>query len=145
MLDHDVARQLIEAHWDRLGCRVRLPVDPAEFLGCEGLMQPIYSEKRRFPRYHYRTRAVMVHQGRLHTIYTKNISRSSLLIIHAEQLFPREEVEAYLPNGRCCYLRIRRVRKIGPACFECGAEIRGSEDRLASEENLKIAGTAGAV
>jgi hypothetical protein len=58
--------------------------------------------------------------GEVHAVYTNDISRMGLGILHHEQLLPGDEATIWLPNGRRYLLRTIRCRRLGENCYECG-------------------------
>ncbi len=125
MLDPRNPHQAVERLWVKLGCRIQLPEDEAAFLAKRGPAPSLYHERRKYRRFFYRGKSILTRGGEHFAVYTKDVSRGSILIVHATQLFPRELVRLLLPNGSRLDLRIKRCRKVQANCFECGAEIEG--------------------
>jgi hypothetical protein len=133
----------LESLWFQLGCQVRLPEPIEQFLAPRGPLPTEYVDRRRHRRFDYRQRAILTRQGQHAAVYTKNISRGGVSFLHAEQLYPREEVALALPFGCRVRLTIRRCRRQQAYCFECGAEIceasqewdRGLQGLLCSSAN----------
>ena len=123
MLDSGVQHITIDNAWSELGCRVALPEDLVEFMEKEGPVQAEFFDRRQFRRFYYRRRIVMERQGELSCVYTKDISRCGVVLLHADQIFPCEEVRIFLPNSMTVRAEIRRCRRLQETCFECGAQI----------------------
>lgn len=86
-------------------------------------------EARRFTRFPYRTSAIVDLSGSLpslprtpghHGIFTKDISREGLGFYHAEQLFPRERFQVWLPRGGVRTVQVARCTKVKDRCYEVG-------------------------
>jgi hypothetical protein len=123
MLDSSVQHITIDNAWSELGCRVALPEDLVEFMDKEGPVQAEFFDRRQFRRFYYRHRIVMERRGELFCVYTKDISRCGVVLLHAEQIFPCEEVRIFLPNSMTLLTEIRRCRRLQETCYECGAQI----------------------
>ena len=123
MLDSGVQYMTIDDAWSELGCRVALPEDLAKFMDKEGPVQAEFFDRRQFRRFYYRRRVVMERHGELFCVYTKDISRCGVVLLHAEQIFPCEEVRIFLSNGMTLLAEIRRCQRLQESCYECGAQI----------------------
>lgn len=86
-------------------------------------------EGRRFTRFPYRTRAIidlkssfpaLPRAAARHGIYTKDISREGLGFYHAEQLYPREKFQVWLPRGGVRTVQVTRCSKLKDRCYEVG-------------------------
>jgi PilZ domain-containing protein len=112
----------------------RIELSPAErlifFHNDTSAPIPNANERRRFPRHQLRQRAVMDLRQTLpciervrafHCIYVRDISRTGIGFLHADELFPGEECRLCLPQKE---LRVNVVlcRRKGPNCFVIGAE-----------------------
>jgi len=123
MLDSGIQRVMVEQVWDQLGCRVALPDDLAPYFEKEGPIQAEFYDRRQFRRFYFRRKAVVERKGELCCVYTKDVSRSGIVLLHAEQIFPCEHVRVFLSNGMVLQVEVRRCRRLRERCYECGARI----------------------
>ena len=119
------ADHLIDEIWDKLPCNVQLSESWEEFVEPRGPMAAHMDDKRRFPRYYLRGRAVLEHEGTYLAIYTKDLSRGGLAFYCERQLFPCKQVRVWLADGPLGLVKIARCRRIQERCYECGASIIG--------------------
>jgi hypothetical protein len=86
-------------------------------------------ERRRFPRRQLRMRAVMdlrqslpaiERERAFHCVYLRDISRTGIGFLHADELFPGEECRLILPQKEL-HLNIVLCRRQGPRCYVIGA------------------------
>ncbi|HEY2251494.1 MAG TPA: PilZ domain-containing protein [Planctomycetaceae bacterium] len=94
-----------------------------------GMPPPKPDERRRFPRLQLRQKAVMdlrqtlpaVERPRaFHCIYVRDISRTGIGFLHADELFPGEECQLWLPQKQL-NVNIVLCRRQGPRCYVIGA------------------------
>ncbi len=129
MLGERTTREIIDQLWDSLACEVALPEGEEEYFRGRRPSPMVYEERRRFPRFTFRQRAVLEHDGKRFAIYTKDISRGGLLLVHAEQLYPCDRVAVRLGNGKRLLLTIRWCHRVAERCYECGgAHEKGSPE-----------------
>jgi hypothetical protein len=133
MLEYDNSQEIIESLWQSLGCRIVLPEDANVYFAWRGPQNSSFAGRRQHLRYNYRDKALMIHQGVTHAVYTKDISHASIGFLHFEQLFPLDHVRLYLANGAKCDLTIRRCLRLQASCFECGGQILES-DRMSAKQ-----------
>jgi hypothetical protein len=91
---------------------------------------PSYPDERRgFPRRQLRLRAVMELRQSLpaiererafHCIYVRDISRTGIGFLHADELFPGEECRLWLSQKEM-HMTIVQCRRKGPRCYVIGA------------------------
>jgi len=112
-------------------CLVRLPPNWSDFFEKTGPVPGALAERRRFPRINLRTKAVLQYRqtfpslprpALLYAVYTKDISRSGVDFLHGEQVYPLEQMVLILPDGKPRLIQVVRCRRIGPNCFEIGAQ-----------------------
>lgn len=127
MLEYDNSQEIIEGLWQSLGCRIALPEEADEYFAPKGPQNSLFAGQRQHLRYNYRDKALLVHQGVTHAVYTKDISHASIGFLHFEQLLPLERVRLYLANGAKCDLTIRRCLRLQASCFECGGQIEETD------------------
>lgn len=122
-------------------CLVRLPPSWTDFFEKTGLVQGAMSERRRFPRINLRSKAVLQYRqtfpslprpSLLYTVYTKDVSRSGVAFLHGEQLYPLEQMTLILPDGKLRTIQVVRCRRIGPSCFEIGAQFAANSSASTS-------------
>jgi len=123
MLDGGLQLTMIEKAWSELGCRVVLPKELAHDFEKQGPIQTEYHDRRQFRRFHFRRRALLERRDELLCVYTKDISRAGVVILHAEQIFPCEHVVLFLLNGQTLQAKVRRCRRLNASCYECGLRI----------------------
>jgi hypothetical protein len=118
-----------------LPCEVQLPDGWAVGALEQGLFASGPEERRGFLRRALRTCAALEHRqtfpslGRArawHRVYVVNVSRSGLLLLHSEQLFPKERLVVVLPDGKDVLIEISRCRRIQDRCFEVGGRFVSS-------------------
>src|SRR6266567_3561557 len=104
MFEQPDAAELIAA----LPCAIELPDNWADYFTRLGPLPALPDDRRRFPRFFLRTAAALSYRSTLpgltrpaeaHRVYLKDISRSSVSLVHSEQLFPRECFEMLLVDG----------------------------------------------
>ena len=87
-------------------------------------------DRRRFARLQLRQKAVMdlrqtlpaiERQRAFHCIYTRDISRTGIGFLHADELFPGEECQLWLPQ-RQLNVTVVLCRRQGPRCYVIGAK-----------------------
>lgn len=114
-----------------LPCRIAIPEWYLELLGQRGPAPGLPEEQRRFVRFNYPVKAVMTCLNNLpalprtpepHLILCMDLSRNGLGFLHAEPLYPGEEVSLWLPTGCRTYVA-RRCRREQPQCYEIGVEV----------------------
>ena len=111
----------------------RIELSPAErlifFHTDSSVPPPKPVERRRFPRRQLRMRAVMDLQQSLpaiarerafHCVYLRDISRTGIGFLHADELFPGEECRLLLPQKEL-HVNIVLCRRQGPRCYVIGA------------------------
>ena len=59
-----------------------------------------------------------------------NVSRDGIGLLHSEPLYPRENMRLLLLNGQLATIEIVNCRRLGPRCFEVGAQVFSSRDSL---------------
>jgi hypothetical protein len=114
-----------------LECKAQLPSHLLDLFSRRGVIEPRFSERRRFVRRHFPSKAVLELSqtvpgiSRDHEfccIFTKDMSRNSIAFLHSEQLYPGEKLLLWLPIGklRC---RVSRCCRHNSQCFEICAMI----------------------
>ena len=111
----------------------RIEMSPAEriiyFRSDPNVPPPKPDERRGFARRQLRVRAVMDLQQSLpaiererafHCIYLRDISRTGIGFLHADELFPGEECRLWLPQTEL-HVSIVQCRRQGPRCYLIGA------------------------
>lgn len=133
---------------EELPCRINLPGVRAEFFAHTGPMPPCFDELRRFPRFYLRTPVVVSHHAAMPALeretgpvisLLKDVSRGGAAFLHPEQVYPKETVKLYLPNGNLLTVSVVRCQKVQDHCYEVAgtftrideAEEEGSEAELA--------------
>ena len=143
MLDDVNGPQMMDMLLDGLECRAQLPESWSDFFDRRGALPTIFDDRRRFPRFHYRGRAVMEFDKRAYCVYTKNISRCGICFLHFEQLFPLQQGQIWLPWNVRVAFEVTRCVRAGKNCYECGTQFIREEDRATVGRHLvKDYGTA---
>jgi hypothetical protein len=133
MLEFDNPQEIVDDLWLKLGCQIVLPEDNEEFFAAKGPQKSVYTNDRQHVRYYYRDKALLISQGTIYAVYTKDISHSSIGFLHFEQLYPLDRVRLYLANGAKFDVTIRRCLRLQALCFECGGQIEAT-DRMTSKQ-----------
>ena len=111
-------------------CEIELPDTWHDFFEKTGVLAGAYAEGRRFARNRFRGCAAIRHAQTFpslrrpatwHKVYTKDISRCGLGFLHSQQLFPRECMHIFLPEGTRRTVEVVRCRRLGRRCFDIGA------------------------
>ncbi len=91
--------------------------------------KPTSDDRRRYPRMQLRQKAVMDLRQTLpaikrdrafHCIYVRDISRSGIGFLHADELFPGEECQLWLPQKQL-NVNIVLCRRQNDRCYVIGA------------------------
>lgn len=117
--DHDENEQVITS-CDLPPCQVELPEEWSDFFSVSGLSDSRYDDQRRFSRRRHRRKAILERNGAFYTVYTKDVSRTGVGLLHHEQMFPCEKVKIWLPGNLNFSLRVTRCLRIQKHCYECG-------------------------
>jgi hypothetical protein len=129
MLDRNDAQPLAIEAIAALPCEVQLPAGWGAGAAEKGLFASGPDERRGFLRRGLQICAALEYRqtfpslGRArawHRVYVVNVSRSGLLLLHSEQLFPKERLVVVLPDGKDVLVEISRCRRIQERCFEVG-------------------------
>ena len=125
----DSMRKLTEAVGP-LRCQLELPASWSDFFDRHGAMPALRAEKRRFPRSYLRGVAALAYRQSLpalpraetwHAVYTKDVSRGGIAFLHSDPLYPMEQMNLALPDGKSLIVEVVRCRRIQSRCFEIGA------------------------
>ena len=108
MLGGSDAKLIVEKALEKLPCRVETPEAWTDFFDQTGREAGRFDDRRRDPRFHCRGKAVLKYNGTFYAIYLKNVSRRGVAFLHEGQVFPRERVRVWLPNGTSPRLAICR-------------------------------------
>ena len=125
MLDSRDAKDVMQALWEQIGCKICLPEDEKDFLGVQGPLPILYRDRRKFRRYYCRGRALLLQDNALEAIYIEDLSRGGVSFVCFHQLLPQDRVELIFPNGELLQAVIQRCRKRRFRCYLCGALING--------------------
>ena len=121
MLDCSDARKLIDDSWELLASAAQLPEEWTDFFDHEGPTPLAFDDQRSYRRFYLRGKALLRRDDTLHGVYTKDVSRTGISFYCSEQLFPREQVSIWLPDGTNHRLKIARCHRVQSKCYECGA------------------------
>jgi hypothetical protein len=147
MLSRDHATDAVSSLINSFPCHVELPSKLQDNLERTGHVMSDQEKRRRFPRFHCRgerKRAGLQYQSTLpalardaawHNVYLNNISRGGVSFFHSEPLYPREQMQMLLPNGKLVCIEVVYCRRMDRRCYDLGAQIvsgdagsEGSED-----------------
>ena len=120
MLDVYDENEMISQLRDQLPCRIELPEEWDDFFALSGVSDPKFDDRRRFSRRRHRRKAILERNDVFFTVYTKDVSRIGIGLLHPEQLFPGERVKIWLPGKLRFALRVTRCLRIQKRCYECG-------------------------
>jgi hypothetical protein len=113
--------RLIEGAWESAQVQTQLPAAMAKsFFAHSGPMRGHFDNRRSFHRYYLRDKALLTRGESLLGVYTKDVSRQGICLLSPLQLFPKERVELWLPNGSIYQLQVVRCRRECDHCFDCG-------------------------
>ena len=112
----------------------RIELSPAErltyFRADPNMPPPNADERRRFPRLQLRQKAVMdlrqtlppiEREPAFHCVYVRDISRTGIGFLHADELFPGEKCQLWLPQKQL-QVNIVLCRRQGPRCYVIGGQ-----------------------
>lgn len=108
--------------WQNLASRAELPCSAEEFFAKQGPSAAAAESRRRFHRFHFRTRAMLWYEGELHAVYARDVSRQGIGFLAPRQLFPCDRVKLILPEEETPWLVVRRCRRMQQGCYEIGTE-----------------------
>lgn len=113
-----------------LDCKIQLPEKWANnFFDQSGMQPTSYDERRRHVRVNMRTKAILrIHDSfpslkrerQIFVIYTCNVARGGVGFLHAEQLYPSELCELWLPKQKEM-IEVAQCRQVGEQCYMIGA------------------------
>ena len=126
-----------------LECSLRLPQAPSEYFAVTGELPSIAEERRRFIRRHLRVTAALQYrrslpaldrEPRWFKVVVRDVHRQGISFLHAEQLFPKEQLTLVLLDGKHRYIEVMRCTRLQDCCFAIGADFIGAfhmaDDRL---------------
>jgi hypothetical protein len=122
MLEISDAKEITPTILEQLPCRVQLPVEWHDFFERNGKIPSDFEDRRKFPRFYVRKKAIIKLAGKIDCIYVKDISRNSIAFLHYQQVFPRQRPMLLLSNGMQRQAVVVRCRRIQENCFECAAQ-----------------------
>jgi len=113
---------------DKFPCPVELPATWSDFYGASGPLCTRFDDRRQFPRYHFRGRAMMQIGDENFCVLTKDISRGGICLVHYAQLLPLVRGRILLTLGVRTSFEVRRCQRIGGKCYEVGARFLDPDD-----------------
>ncbi len=111
--------------------KVVLPSSLENFFQESGYCNPTFFEDRSSARIKLRCEATMIIEQGLasisrvesnYVVLIKDISRRGVSILSHEQIWPEELIYVHFQN-RELRAKVVRCRRLGPSCYECGAQI----------------------
>jgi hypothetical protein len=158
MLEHDDRKRAAAELIGSFPCLVELPDDLRNNFEKHGVMPFNENDRRRYPRVFCRSRRnragleyritfpSLVREPAWHSVYVTNVSRDGIGFLHSEALYPRESLRLLLLNGQLATIEIVNCRRLGPRCFEVGAQVfsgrEGWTNSVAAAEEAAFAGSA---
>jgi hypothetical protein len=136
--------QVFETLWKCLNCQVQLPEAPEKYFGKSGLVSQAFQDRRRFPRFHYCHRAILINDATFYAVYTKDISRGGISFYHAKQMLPCSTGELICGNGASLHVTVRRCRRVADQCYLCGVQIVGTDANLLKSLLPRVMAATGA-
>jgi hypothetical protein len=118
MLDQLAKVELSERLWQSVPSRTELPSDD-DYFGADGVTAAGES-RRQYMRLNFRETALLVRGDQCHAIYTKDASPKGVALLTPIQIFPQERLKLVLRDHPTMDLELRRCRRVGPNCYECG-------------------------
>ncbi len=116
---------------DALTTKIVMPDKWSGYLEKSGTLPTQPAERRRFVRWHCRSRAVLeIRQSltainRTHTFYSifmRDVSRCGLSFIHAEQIYPDETCSIWLPTKKV-EVKVHRCHRAAESCYVVGVQL----------------------
>ncbi|MEQ8785336.1 MAG: PilZ domain-containing protein [Pirellulaceae bacterium] len=111
-------------------CKVQLTRELLDDLKLTGPLPTIEGDRRRFVRFRVRARGILYYRQTLpaieraegsHLVLVRNISRSGIGFLSAEQLFPHERFSLWVEGKRRMEIEIARCRRLHDGCYDIGA------------------------
>ena len=111
-------------------CKITLPEKWDRFFEKRDYAQPRQEDCRRYMRRDFRTECILElrqsivtisRQHQYYHVYSKDLSRSGIGILHSQQLFPGERALLWLPTSRIPVCVVR-CYKHNSSCFEIGVK-----------------------
>jgi hypothetical protein len=112
--------------------RIQLPEEWRDYFSESGVLPAYQNESRRFVRRRIRARVVLElgqtlpaikRDPALHCVYLRDVSRTGVSFLHADELFPAEDCEIWLPQQKL-HVTIVRCRRKTARCYLIGARMR---------------------
>jgi hypothetical protein len=107
----------------------KMPIVDGDFFAASGPLPPLPEDGRRFPRFHYRSRAeALIYplssdkppSSATCEILTRDLSRSGLSLVHTAQLFPGQKLEVSLADGSSRRLEVVWCRRWNDGLYLVG-------------------------
>lgn len=121
MLDIRDSNSMIDDVWSVAMRRTKIPASWTDFFDQQGPAPIEFNNARAYHRFYLRTKAVVVVGAQHLAGYTKDVSRLGMGVYVPIQLFPRQRIRVWVPEGRDYQMTVTRCLRIGPDCYECGA------------------------
>ena len=113
--------QLNDQIWKSIPSRAELSAgDEGSYFAPVGFVSPSVGSRRNYVRLHMRERGLVVRGEHYHAVYTKDASPKGIAFLSPVQIFPAERIRLLLNRYQPIDLELRRCRRLGPKCYECG-------------------------
>jgi hypothetical protein len=106
-----------------------------EFFAKAGPLPLHWDDKRRFPRFYYRSRTqalvfpvCAVHElsAAACSVLTRDLSRNGVSVVHSEQLFPGQRIDLTLSDGQIRTMTVTWCRRIADGRYYAGGQFSAS-------------------
>lgn len=121
MLDIDDSHSIVDDIWATAAQQTKLPKEWIDFFDFEGPAPLDQSSQRRYHRFFLRGKAIVLCGDDWMACFTKDVSRIGIGLLAPAQIFPRQVLRVWLPDGRDYLMRVARCVRVGENCYECGA------------------------
>ncbi len=134
MLDVSTEKRSLSGVIFQLPCHVQLPAELAEDFERTGPAPSRPDDLRSSPRFYCQGKShvgaieyrqslpAIARTSAWHRVYTVDISRGGIGLLHSEQLFPGEQVRLLLANNKSFTIEIVWCRRLGEKCYRLGAQ-----------------------
>jgi hypothetical protein len=121
MLDLGDDQGLMALAWEKVELKPNLPDEMADFFDQHGTVTARPGCRRAYLRFYLRSKAILQRQQSYLGVYTADASRQGVCFLSPVQLLPKERCRIRLPKTKDFQIEIVRCRRLGDACYECGA------------------------
>lgn len=121
-------------------CEVQLPPELEDDFERTGRVPSLPDDGRQYPRLYWRgkqnsaaieykqTLPCVPRQQCWHKVYTLDISRGGVAILHSEQLFPGERMQVLFTSGDRMSVEVKWCRRLAEKCFCIGTQFANGKE-----------------